>query len=83
MAKKKKSTDVNETDSEILRAVAKDNNKPRLTRSVKKAEESGQPDRNSAAEALGRLGGLKGEKSYPSKNELKSPISRPYPLKSN
>ena len=63
MAKKKKSTDVNETDSEILREVANENNRPRLTRSVKKAEESGQPERNSAAEALGRLGGLKGEKA--------------------
>ena len=63
MAKKKKSTDVNETDSEILREVANENNRPRLTRSVKKAEESGQPERNSAAEALGPLGGLKGEKA--------------------
>ena len=61
MAKKKKSTDVNVTDFEILREVTKDENKPRLARSVKKDGESGQPERNSAAVALGRLGGLKGK----------------------
>ncbi len=63
MAKKKKSTDVNVTDFEILREVTKDENKPRLARSVKKDREFGQPERNPAAVALGRLGGLKGGKA--------------------
>ena len=46
MAKKKKSTDVNVTHFEILREVTKDENKPRLARSVKKDGESGQPEMN-------------------------------------
>ncbi len=71
MAKKKKSTDVNVTDFEILREVTKDENKPRLARSVKKDGESGQPERNPAAVTLGRLGGLKGGKARAKKLSAK------------
>ena len=71
MAKKKKSTDVNVTDFEILREVTKDENKPRLARSVKKDGESDQPEMNSAAVALGRLGGLKGGKARAKKLSAK------------
>lgn len=62
MAKKRKINDVSVTEFEILREVTKDINKPRLARSVKEEGESGQPERNSAAVTLGRLGGLKGGK---------------------
>ena len=61
MAKKKKSTEVDETDSAILREVAKDNNKPRLARSVKKDEETGQREELSGRSPWTARRGLKGE----------------------
>jgi hypothetical protein len=70
MAKKKKSTDVNVTDFEILREVTKEENKPRLARSVMMDGESGQPERNPAV-TLGRLGGLKGGKARAKKLSAK------------
>ena len=71
MAKKKKSTDVNVTDFEILREVTKDENRPRLARSVKKDREPGPSERNTAAVALGRLGGLKSGKAKAKKLSAK------------
>ncbi|MDO8358371.1 MAG: hypothetical protein Q7U76_18485 [Nitrospirota bacterium] len=56
MKKKKPSTDVNVTAFEILQAVT---GKPEEKPSKKK----NQPEKNPAAVALGRLGGLKGGKA--------------------
>jgi hypothetical protein len=64
MAKKnKKSTDVNVTAFETLREVTKEESKARLAPSVQKAEQSDLQEKNPAAVALGRLGGLKGGKA--------------------
>ena len=62
MAKKKKSTDVNVTAFEILQAVT---GEPSKTTSLqgKAAKKMAKPEKNPAAVALRRLGGLKGEKA--------------------
>lgn len=58
MAKKKPESDVNVTAFEILRAVTGEPAKD--SRKGKPAKKKDRPEKNPAAVALGRLGGLKG-----------------------
>jgi len=61
MAKKKKSTDVNVTAFEILQAATGESADVSLK--GKSAKKKDLPEKNPAAVALGRLGGLKGGKA--------------------
>lgn len=62
MAKKTKSSDINVTAHEILQALT---GEPAGSTSVQRdpAKKKDQPEKNPAAVALGRLGGLKGGKA--------------------
>lgn len=64
MAKKGKSSDVNVTAYEILKAVTNDPAHHPHNGTPKKKD---PPDKNPAAVALGRLGGLKGGKARAAK----------------
>lgn len=73
MAKKTKSTAVNVTAFEILKAVTDESDDH--SSNVKPAKKKAPPEKNPAAVALGRLGGLKGgkaraEKLSPKKRSL-------------
>ena len=64
MVKKTKSTDVNVTAFEILKAVTGEPaESPRNGKPAKKSPKPPIPVKNPAAVALGRLGGLKGGKA--------------------
>ena len=62
MKKKKSSTDVNVTAFEILQAVTGEQ-----PEEPPKKKKSAEPEKNPAAVALGRLGGLKGGKARAAK----------------
>lgn len=61
MAKKTKSTDVNVTAFEILQAVTGES--PLISLEGKPSKKKAKQEKNPAAVALGRLGGLKGGKA--------------------
>lgn len=75
MVKKTKSTDVNVTAFEILKAVTGEPaESPRNGKPAKKSPKPPIPVKNPAAVALGRLGGLKGGKARAKKLTAKQRI---------
>ena len=63
MAKKKPSKDVNVTAFEILQAVTGEPTETVSLKGKEPAKKKAPPEKNPAAVALGRLGGLKGGKA--------------------